>query len=117
MTKLTARILEAITGDAVSKVDSKGTTSDIASGDVIEVVRNRGGTRVVLSTKQGVAMQMTVPAALNTTLDALAVSASVRLLFRSKDDADAAMTNAVIAALYRKQLDGTIEQVDENPWA
>jgi hypothetical protein len=117
MTKLVARILAAVSGDAVSKVDSAGTTSDILPGDVIEVVRNRGGTRVVLSTKQGAAMQTTVPVALNTPLDALAVSVSIRLVFRAKDDADAAMTNAVIAALYRKQLDGTIEQVNENPWA
>jgi hypothetical protein len=105
-------------GTVINVADGSGTTSDILPGDEIGVYRVRGGgAPVLLMRKTGVAAQFTIPAALSTIHEALALELSIRAVFRTVDEA--AMTAAQRSAILAREAQpgAVIAGSDENPWA
>ena len=117
MVKLAARGRSlSIGGSIISATDSAGTTNDIAAGDLIGICRKRGaGAWTILNRKDGAQMSVTIPSGVSTILDAVGVEVNFHILLRALDDAG--LTNAQKAAILDKLNDGTLLQVDENPWA
>jgi hypothetical protein len=118
MGKLTRRILAVLSGTIINVADGGGATSDMLPGDEIGVYRVRGGGAPVLLTRKfGGAAQFTIPAALSTIHDALALELSVRAVFRTVDEAamSAAQRSAILAR--EAQPGAVIGGSDENPWA
>src|SRR3990167_1189780 len=100
MGKLTRRILQVLGGSIINVVDGSGTTSDFLPGDQIGIYRVRGaGAPVLLTLKNGTSAQVTIPAALSSIHDALALETSIRFVFRTIDDAamTAGQRTAVLA--------------------
>jgi len=115
MGKRTGRLTAiARSGDVISATASGKTTEDIQAGDQIAVCRKRGaGAWTPMTNKEGVALQVTIPAAAASVIDALAVVCSFHVLVRLIDDAG--LNDAQKAALWdRWQTSGKDD--DSNPW-
>lgn len=118
MAKRVERFKVGISGDSVNAKDNAGfVTTDIQPGDEILVIRRRAGEPdLVLKEKTaGTEMKRTIPAALSTLHDALAVIVSITMRYRTVDTTG--WTNAQKAAIFDREEDQTLVNVDENPWA
>ena len=116
MGKLTRRILAALSGTIVNKVDGVGTVFDVQPGDIIGLYRVRGvDPPELIMRKNGQPAQVTIPSALSVIHDALAIEMNIRLLFRTVDEA--VMTNAQRIGILAREADGTVGGSEENPWA
>ncbi len=116
MGKLMRRILAVLSGTIVNKVDGAGSISDILPGDRIGLYVARGaGAPILLTRKNGQTAEVTVPAAISSIHDALAIEVGLHLVFRTTDEAG--MTAAQRTGLLAREADGTIGGSEENPWA